>query len=87
MADTPGTRFRAAIKSETPLQIPGVINAYCALQAQLAGFEAIYLSGAGVANASFGMPDLGMTSMTDVVADIERVTSCLLYTSPSPRDS
>ena len=75
MADTPGTRFRAAIKSETPLQIPGVINAYCALQAQLAGFEAIYLSGAGVANASFGMPDLGMTSMTDVVADIERVTS------------
>ena len=75
MADTPGTRFRTAIKSETPLQIPGVINAYCALQAQLAGFEAIYLSGAGVANASFGMPDLGMTSMTDVVADIERVTS------------
>lgn len=75
MADTPGKRFRAAIKSETPLQIPGVINAYCALQAQLAGFQAIYLSGAGVANASFGMPDLGMTSMTDVVADIERVSS------------
>jgi len=75
MADTPGTRFRAAIKPEAPLQIPGVINAYCALQAQLAGFEAIYLSGAGVANASFGMPDLGMTSMTDVVADIERITS------------
>ena len=75
MSDTPGTRFRAAIKNETPLQIPGVINAYCALQAQLAGFQAIYLSGAGVANASFGMPDLGMTSMSDVVADIERVTS------------
>ena len=75
MSDTPGTRFRAAIKNETPLQIPGVINAYCALQAQLAGFHEIYLSGAGVANASFGMPDLGMTSMSDVVADIERVTS------------
>ena len=75
MSDTPGTRFRQAIKTETPLQIPGVINAYCALQAQLAGFQAIYLSGAGVANASFGMPDLGMTSMSDVVADIERVTS------------
>ena len=75
MSDTPGSRFRAAIKAETPLQIPGVINAYCALQAQLAGFQAIYLSGAGVANASFGMPDLGMTSMSDVVADIERVTS------------
>ena len=75
MSDTPGTRFRAAIKNETPLQIPGVINAYCALQAQMAGFQAIYLSGAGVANASFGMPDLGMTSMSDVVADIERVTS------------
>ena len=75
MSDTPGTRFRAAIKNETPLQIPGVINAYCALQTQLAGFQAIYLSGAGVANASFGMPDLGMTSMSDVVADIERVTS------------
>ena len=75
MSDTPGTRFRQAIKTETPLQIPGVINAYCALQAQLAGFQAIYLSGAGVANASFGMPDLGMTSTSDVVADIERVTS------------
>ena len=75
MSDTPGKRFRAVIKTETPLQIPGVINAYCALQAQLAGFQAIYLSGAGVANASFGMPDLGMTSMSDVVADIERVTS------------
>ena len=75
MSDTPGSRFRAAVKAETPLQIPGVINAYCALQAQLAGFQAIYLSGAGVANASFGMPDLGMTSMSDVVADIERVTS------------
>lgn len=63
------------MKFETPLQIPGVINAYCALLARRSGFHAVYLSGAGVANASFGMPDLGMTSLTDVVADIERITS------------
>lgn len=75
MADSPGSRFRNAIQAENPLQIPGTINAYCALLAQRAGYKAIYLSGAGVANASFGMPDLGMTSMTDVVADIERITS------------
>lgn len=75
MTDTPGTRFRRALEAESPLQIPGTINAFCALMAQQAGFQAIYLSGAGVANASFGMPDLGMTSMTDVVADIERITS------------
>ena len=75
MADSPGSRFRQAIQDEKPLQIPGTINAYCALLAQRAGYRAIYLSGAGVANASFGMPDLGMTSMTDVVADIERITS------------
>jgi methylisocitrate lyase len=75
MATTPGTRFRNALAAETPLQIPGVINAYCALLAQRAGFNALYLSGAGVANASFGMPDLGMTTMSDVVAEIERITS------------
>ncbi len=72
---TPGQKFRTALDAETPLQIPGTINAYTALQAQRAGFRAIYLSGAGVANASFGMPDLGMTSMTDVIADIQRITS------------
>lgn len=60
---------------ENPLQIVGTINAYAALLARRAGFRAIYLSGAGVANASFGLPDLGMTSMTDVVQDIERITS------------
>lgn len=74
MADTPGRRLRNAWQEESPLQIPGTINAYTALLAQKSGFRAIYLSGAGVANASFGMPDLGMTSMTDVVADIERIT-------------
>ena len=75
MTQTAGTRFRIAMEEEKPLQIPGAINAYCALMAQRAGYRAIYLSGAGVANASFGMPDLGMTSMSDVVADIERITS------------
>lgn len=75
MPTTPGHKFRAAQTNERPLQIPGVINAYCALLAERAGFQAIYLSGAGVANASFGMPDLGMTSLTDVVADIDRITS------------
>lgn len=72
---TAGARFREAMAEEQPLQIVGAINAYCALLAARSGFRAIYLSGAGVANASFGMPDLGMTSMTDVVQDIERITS------------
>lgn len=75
MNNRPGARFRAAIESETPLQVVGTINAYCALMAQQAGYQSIYLSGAGVANASFGLPDLGMTSMADVVVDIERITS------------
>ena len=72
---SPGQRFRNAILSEKPLQVVGAINAYCALMAQDAGFKAIYLSGAGVANASFGMPDLGMTSMTDVAEDVRRITA------------
>ena len=72
---TPGNRLRSALKAENPLQIVGTINAYCALMAEQTGFKAIYLSGAGVANASFGMPDLGMTSMTDVVEDISRITA------------
>ena len=72
---TPGQRFRQAQQEESPLQIVGTINAYCALLAKQAGFRAIYLSGAGVANASFGLPDLGMTSMSDVVEDIRRITA------------
>lgn len=75
MTETAGSRLRQAIQEEQPLQIVGTINAYCALLAEKAGFSAIYLSGAGVANASFGMPDLGMTSMTDVVEDITRITA------------
>ncbi len=56
-----GARLRAALAAETPLQVVGTINAYTALLAERAGFRAIYLSGAGVANASFGLPDLGIT--------------------------
>ena len=75
MNTTPGQRFRTALKAENPLQIVGTINAYSALQAERAGYRAIYLSGAGVANASWGMPDLGMTSLSDVLQDVERIVS------------
>ena len=68
-----GARFRAALEAERPLQVVGTVNAYSALLAQRAGFRAIYLSGAGVANASFGLPDLGMTSLNDVCEDIRRI--------------
>src|ERR1700678_4806962 len=71
---TPGARLRAAIKTERPLQVVGTINAYCALLAERAGFRAIYLSGAGVANASHGLPDLGLTSLEDVCEDIRRIS-------------
>ncbi len=70
-----GRKFRAAIAAEKPLQIPGAINAYAAMLAEHSGFQAIYLSGAGIANASYGLPDLGMTSMSDVLEDVRRVTA------------
>jgi len=70
-----GARLRAAVDAERPLQIAGTINAYSALLAERSGFRAIYLSGAGVANASFGLPDLGMTSLNDVCEDVRRITS------------
>jgi methylisocitrate lyase len=70
-----GARLRAAVDAERPLQIVGTVNAYSALLAQRAGFRAIYLSGAGVANASFGLPDLGMTSLNDVCEDVRRISS------------
>jgi methylisocitrate lyase len=70
-----GRKFRAAIAAEKPLQIPGAINAYAAMLAEHSGFKAIYLSGAGIANASYGLPDLGMTSMNDVLEDVRRVTA------------
>ena len=72
---TPGARFRQAIEDEKPLQITGVINAYSALLAEKAGFSCIYLSGSGVAAASFGLPDLGITTMDDVVEDASRITN------------
>jgi methylisocitrate lyase len=71
---TAGARLRAAVEQERPLQVVGTINAYAALLAQRAGFKAIYLSGAGVASASFGLPDLGMTSLNDVCEDVRRIT-------------
>jgi len=69
-----GARLRAAVEAERPLQVVGTINAYAALLAEEAGFRAIYLSGAGVANASFGLPDLGMTSLNDVCEDVRRIS-------------
>ena len=72
---SPGKRFREALISEQPLQIAGAINAYSALQASRAGFRALYLSGAGVANASHGLPDLGITSLNDVLEDAARITA------------
>lgn len=78
-ATTPGQRLREAVELERPLQVVGTINAYSALLAARAGFRAIYLSGAGVANASFGLPDLGITSLNDVCEDVRRIAgSCEL---------
>ena len=70
-----GKKFREALKASSPLQIVGTINAYQALQATKVGHKAIYLSGGGIANASYGLPDLGMTMIEDVCIDIRRVTS------------
>lgn len=70
-----GQKLRAAIAAEKPLQVVGTINAYTAIMAESVGFKAIYLSGAGVANASYGLPDLGMTSLNDVLEDVRRITA------------
>jgi methylisocitrate lyase len=67
--------LRQALSYESPLQVVGTINAYTALLAKRAGYKAIYLSGAGVANASYGLPDLGMTSLNDVIEDARRITA------------
>ncbi|PHS66542.1 MAG: methylisocitrate lyase [Thalassobium sp.] len=72
---TPGQKFRKALADNKPLQIVGTINAYAAMMAERIGHQAIYLSGGGVANASYGLPDLGMTSLNDVVEDVRRITS------------
>ena len=71
---TPGAAFRTALREETPLQIIGAINANHALLAKRAGFRAIYLSGGGVAAGSLGMPDLGISTLDDVLIDVRRIT-------------
>ncbi|WP_100639746.1 methylisocitrate lyase [Marinobacter salexigens] len=72
---SPGARFRKALNDNKPLQIVGTINAYAAMMAERVGHQAIYLSGGGVANASYGLPDLGMTSLNDVIEDVRRITA------------
>jgi methylisocitrate lyase len=72
--DSPGQAFRAALSKENPLQIVGTINANHALLAQRAGYQAIYLSGGGVAAGSLGLPDLGISTLDDVLTDIRRIT-------------
>ena len=73
--DTAGLRFKKALKNNKPLQIVGTINAYTALMATKVGHQAIYISGGACANASYGLPDLGMTSMNDVLEDARRITA------------
>ncbi len=70
-----GQRLRQAVAEAHPLQVLGTINAYTAMMAEHSGAQAIYLSGAGVANASYGLPDLGMTSLADVLIDVRRITA------------
>ncbi|AKU92585.1 methylisocitrate lyase [Vulgatibacter incomptus] len=71
---SPGERFRAAVREEIPLQVVGAINALHALLAQRAGFRAIYLSGGGLAASSLGLPDLGITTLDDLLIDLRRLT-------------
>ena len=71
---SPGARFRLALAEETPLQVAGAINAYTARMAEATGFRALYLSGGGVAANSLGMPDLGISTMEDVLTDVRRIT-------------
>ena len=71
---TPGSRFRAALASEKPLQIAGCINAYTARLAERTGFKAIYVSGGGVAAASLGVPDLAISTLDDILVDVRRIT-------------
>lgn len=74
-SDSAGGRLREAVEGGRPLQVVGTINALCALLAERAGFRGIYLSGAGVANASHGLPDLGVTTLQDVLEDARRITA------------
>ncbi len=72
--DSPGVKFREALREEKPLQVAGTINAYAARLAAATGFRALYLSGGGVAANSLGMPDLGISTMDDVLIDVRRIT-------------
>jgi methylisocitrate lyase len=72
-----GARFRQALREESPLQVMGTVNAYAAMMAKEVGYRAIYLSGAGVANYSYGLPDLGITSLEDVLIDVRRITAAV----------
>jgi len=76
-AATAGARFRAALSAEKPLQIIGAINAYHAMLATQSGFKAIYLSGGGVAAGSLGLPDLGISTLEDVLIDVRRITDAV----------
>ena len=74
---SPGTKFWAALDAERPLQVAGAVNAYSAILASAAGFRAIYLSGSGVATASYGLPDLGLTTLDNVAEDVRRITGAV----------
>ena len=69
---TPGQCLRAALELERPLQVVGAVSAYAAMLAARAGFRALYLSGAGVANSAFGLPDLGVTTLNDVTEEVRQ---------------
>src|SRR5258705_11699748 len=71
---SPGKRFREAVAIEAPLQVIGIITAYTARMAEATGFKALYLSGGGVAANSLGMPDLGISTLEDVLTDVRRIT-------------
>jgi len=77
MTNLPGSQFRAAMKAESPLQLVGATNPYHAIMTRSAGFKALYLSGSGVATASYGLPDLGMTTLDNVLEDVRRITSAV----------
>ncbi|WCE31168.1 methylisocitrate lyase [Vibrio sp. SCSIO 43137] len=75
MSLSQGAKFRLAVKENNPLQIVGTVNPYCAMMAKNVGHQAIYLSGGGIANASYGLPDLGITTLNDVLVDVDRITN------------
>lgn len=75
MPELPGEQFRRALTEEKPLQLVGVVNAYTAVMARAIGYRAIYLSGSGVATSSYGLPDLGITTLDNVTEDVRRITA------------